>query len=120
MTALHDTIKLQLPGAPRYINPYCALPKQYNYLIRWLIEVYSKIYYRAWRLSEGPYLQQIETHCLQDLMYTCLYSSRQKPSFFHTLQEVWPTIITPSIHCNYLFLCNILLFVLDVFIFLFL
>ena len=38
--------------------------------------MYGKVYLRAWRLSSGPYLDHIETHCLQDLMYLCVHAPR--------------------------------------------
>ena len=43
---------------------------------RWVVAVYGKVYLRAWRLSSGPYLDHIETHCIQDLMYLCVHAPR--------------------------------------------
>ncbi len=54
-----------------------------------LLEIYAEIYFRAWRLSSGPYLLQIEERCLQDLMYSAVHATRTgQHSLFHALRKV--------------------------------
>lgn len=58
-------------------------------LHRSLLETYGEVYFRAWRLSTGPYLKQIEEHCLQDLMYSAVHAPRLgQQSLFHSLRKV--------------------------------
>ena len=53
------------------------------------MEVFAEIYFRAWRLSSGPYLKQLEEHCLQDLMFSAVHAPRTGPgALFHTLKIV--------------------------------
>ncbi|XP_064397561.1 condensin-2 complex subunit G2-like [Halichondria panicea] len=62
---LHQTIKYQIP----YMS--------------------KEVYLRAWRLSSGPYLRQIEEQCLQDLMFSAVHAPRLgQHSLFNSLRKV--------------------------------
>ncbi|XP_064397126.1 condensin-2 complex subunit G2-like isoform X2 [Halichondria panicea] len=68
---LHQTIKYQIP--------YMSNP---------LLETYGEVYLRAWRLSSGPYLRQIEEQCLQDLMFSAVHAPRLgQHSLFNSLRK---------------------------------
>lgn len=49
--AIHDTIKGQLPACPKS-----------------LLEAYGEVYFKAWKVAQGPYLLKLEYTCLQDLI----------------------------------------------------
>ncbi|XP_013379950.1 condensin-2 complex subunit G2-like [Lingula anatina] len=56
---LHRTVKNQLP--------YCS-----KSVLQW----YGDIYFRAWRVAAGPFLEKIELYCIQDLMYHAVHAPR--------------------------------------------
>jgi len=56
------------------------------------------VYFRAWRLSSGPYLTQLEEHCLQDLMFSAVHAPRTGAgALFHTLKAVSTPYLMPSL-----------------------
>eukprot|EP00624_Nannochloropsis_granulata_P001542 evm.model.NODE_17594_length_8172_cov_15.400881.2 len=64
---IHETVKSQLPYAKNK-----------------LVQAYGDVYFRAWKSASSPYLEAIETGCIQDLMHAAVHSS--SPSLYVTLR----------------------------------
>ena len=47
---------------------------------RWVVDVYGRVYLKAWRLAEGPYLTLLEERCIQDLMFSAIHAPRVRPN----------------------------------------
>lgn len=73
---IHETVKSQLPYAKKK-----------------LVQAYGDVYFRAWRAAEGPYLEAIETGCVQDLMHAAVHCA--SPSLYATLR-----LLLQSFHAN--------------------
>lgn len=108
---LHQTFKNQMPFSTKYgtcMQP--TFPTCPEYLNtnpspppppRALLEVYAEIYFRAWRLSSGPYLLQLEEHCLQDLMFCAVHAPRTgSGSLFHSLRKVGGCGLQMQVECG--------------------
>lgn len=59
---IHETIKNQLQFFPKTLSVHVA-----------------EIYFRAWRKASGPFLEEIESACIQDLMQHALLLHRNSP-----------------------------------------
>lgn len=59
---IHETIKNQLQFFPKTLSVHVA-----------------EIYFRAWRKASGPFLEEIESVCIQDLMQHALLVHRNSP-----------------------------------------
>lgn len=59
---IHETIKNQLQFFPKTLSVHVA-----------------EIYFRAWRKASGPFLEEIESACIQDLMQHALLLHRTSP-----------------------------------------
>ncbi|XP_052007489.1 condensin-2 complex subunit G2 [Xyrauchen texanus] len=59
---IHETIKNQLQFFPKTLSVHVA-----------------EIYFRAWRKASGPFLEEIESTCIQDLMQHALLLHRNSP-----------------------------------------
>ncbi|XP_056318859.1 condensin-2 complex subunit G2 [Danio aesculapii] len=59
---IHETIKNQLQFFPKALSVHVA-----------------EIYFRAWRKASGPFLEEIESACIQDLMQHALLLHRNSP-----------------------------------------
>ena len=76
ITDIHETVKSQLPYAKKK-----------------LVQAYGDVYFRAWKAASPPYLEAIETGCIQDLMHATVHSS--SPSLYATLR-----LFLQSFHSN--------------------
>ncbi|GAB5035027.1 heat repeat domain containing protein [Nannochloropsis oceanica] len=64
---IHETVRSQLPYAKKK-----------------LVQAYGDVYFRAWKAASSPYLEAIETGCIQDFMHAAVHSS--SPSLYVTLR----------------------------------
>ncbi|XP_071943321.1 condensin-2 complex subunit G2-like isoform X2 [Antedon mediterranea] len=79
---LHKVIKNQVPACPKP-----------------MVEWYGNVYFKAWKLATGPYIDKIEQHCIQDLMHHAVHASREGTrSMSSTLRKILGCFHKQKVH----------------------